>query len=214
MRFALQREVQRLAHGILVAEVRAGHGLGDDKGIGRVQCGGRIALLEAKGEHLEEGCVDQQRAVFTLHLRGLSYHGKFVSDNKAHRLRHVGQFGFQRGSHWIGGHQAPSPRKVGPDGDQAVALFVEAVVGKLILHVQPNEQTTSHPYRQPQDVDGGVKRLPSPLTQRNFQIVFQHKRASCLLVMPGLLASHVGCWRSTAAHRSSRSGGPWTGSFP
>ena len=100
--------------------------------------------------------------------------------------------GFEGGGHRIGGYQVPSPRIVGPDDDQAVSLFVEAVVGQFIVHVEPNEQATRHPYGQPQDVDRGVERLPSPLTQRNFDIVGQHKRASRLLVMPGGLVSHVG----------------------
>jgi hypothetical protein len=57
---------------------------------------------------------------------------------------------------------------------EAICIGMVPVVGKLVAHVQRNQQATGNTNRQPKDVNACITRVLAQVAERDFEIVFDH----------------------------------------
>jgi hypothetical protein len=55
-----------------------------------------------------------------------------------------------------------------------VRLLVEPVVTQFKMNIQENQETAGHAHCQTRYVDEAVGPFPPKVTERNFEIIFQH----------------------------------------
>jgi len=153
------------------------HLLRDDHVVGRLKCGRWVALHQRETENLEEGRVDDEEAALVERLAAAFHacsvklvepHGAFDGRLLAHEARC-----HRRGHVEALVRPVPAFRDLVETID-AVRVFVEVVVGKLISHEKGNQQARCHPYGQPPDVDEGVAGAALEVTVGDLEVVAKH----------------------------------------
>jgi hypothetical protein len=60
------------------------------------------------------------------------------------------------------------------DPTNAVSIRMKAIIAELTLHKQEDQQEAGNTYRQPGQVDCGIKPVPHQIPERNLQVTPKH----------------------------------------
>ena len=170
--------VQDLPHGVLVAEVLPGDGLGQHDPVVSAQRGPGIAFQKRDVEDIEDRRVRQIEGPFVESPFAVLHHPRIHGRVETHHVFHFGEVfahALDRGRHDFGG---PDNRAALPFlGDHAVdtvRLVVKPVIAQLVADIEHDEQTTRDAERQAHRIDECVALPAAHVAQGHYEVVPEH----------------------------------------
>ena len=170
--------VHDLPHGVLVAEVLPGDGLGQHDLVVAAQRGPGIAFQKRDVEDVEDRSVRQVERTFVESPVAVLDHPGVHGRVETHHVFHFGEVFAHlpgRGRHDFGGPDGRAALPfLGDHAVDAVRLVVKPVIAQLVADIEQNEQAAGDAERQAHGIDEGVALPAAHVAQGHCDVVPEH----------------------------------------